>query len=298
METLDNFKENIFSQSGEDGVIREILKRISFQSDLNSWCCEFGAWDGLHLSNTARLIRDDDYRAVLIEGDPARIQDLEINFPQTTVIKICSFVTTVGETSLSNILAKTEIPLDFDFLSIDIDGMDYWILKSLVDFKPKLICIEFNPTVPNTVSFIQANDPKIKHGSSAKAIESLGKDMGYGVVAATATNLFLVRSDFINAVSPTLPSLDSLIPQGNDPQYLFFGYDGSVLSNRSDIRLFWHGTFPLSTLEVLPRYLKRYSGDYNYLQKILLRAFHFMHRENKIAFLQEKMPSRFQKRRS
>lgn len=297
MESLEKFQENSFSQTGEDGIIREILKRISSQSDLDSWCCEFGAWDGLHFSNTARLIKEDNYKAVLIEGEPARIKDLEFNFPQKEVIKVSSFVTTTGKTSLTNILEQTEIPLDFDFLSIDIDGMDYWILKSLVNFRPKLICIEFNLSIPNAVNFIQANDQNIKHGSSAKAIESLGRDMGYSVVAATAINLFLVRNDFINVVSPSLPTLESLIPRGNDPQYLFFGYDGSVLSNKSDVQLLWHDTFPLATLEILPPYLRKFGGDYNYLQKILFRAFHFTRRENKVAFLHKKILSRFKGRK-
>ena len=292
MESLEKFKENSFSQFGEDGVIREILKRISSKSDLSLWCCEFGAWDGLHLSNTARLIKEDNYRAVLIEGDPRRIKDLETNFPEAHVIKISSFVTTNGKTSLTNILLETEIPVDFDFLSIDIDGMDYWILKSLVNFRPKLICIEFNPSIPNVVDFIQINDPNIKHGSSARAIQSLGKEMGYSVVAATECNLFLVRNDFLETVSPTLPTLESLIPSGNDPQFIFSGYDGSVLSNKSTVRLIWHGNFPLATIEILPSYLKKYSGDYNYLQRVLFRTFHFVRRENKVAFLQKKISSR------
>lgn len=297
MEPLETFKKNSFSQFGEDGIIREILKRISSQSTLDYWCCEFGAWDGLHLSNTARLIKEDDYSAVLVEGDKARIRDLESNFPESNIVKICSFVTTTGKTSLSNILAKSEIPVDFDFLSIDIDGMDYWILKSLVDFRPKLICIEFNPTIPNELVFIQANNPNVKHGSSAKAIESLGREMGYGVVAATDCNLFLVRSDFLDAVSPSLPTLASLIPAGNDPQYLFSGYDGSVLSNKSSVRLLWHGSFPLSTIEILPDFLRKYSGDYNYLQRFLFRVFHFTHRETRVRFLQKKIISKFRARK-
>jgi len=293
MENLQKFKKNSYSQFGEDGIIQEILKRISTNVDLNLWCCEFGAWDGLHLSNTARLIKEDNYRAVLIEGDPKRIKDLTCNFPENQIIKVTSFVTTTGNTSLDNILSNTEIPLDFDFLSIDIDGMDYWILKSLISYRPKVICIEFNPTIPNAVSFVQANDQRIKHGSSAKAIESLGRDMDYGIVAATECNLFLVRNDFINFVLPILLPLESLIPLGNDPHYIFSGYDGSVLSNKSEIRLGWHGTFPLATLEILPSYLRRYSGDYGRLQHVLFRIFHFMHRENRTGLLLKKFLSRF-----
>lgn len=103
MNDLENFRFNKFSQNGEDGVIQEILKRISLSNPLNNWCCEFGAWDGLHFSNTARLILEEDFRAVLIEGDESRLKDLRLNFPADTVIKICSFVTATGKTSLDNI---------------------------------------------------------------------------------------------------------------------------------------------------------------------------------------------------
>jgi hypothetical protein len=32
---------------------------------------------------------------------------------------------------------------EIDFLSIDVDGIDYYLLKE-INFKPKLICIEYN----------------------------------------------------------------------------------------------------------------------------------------------------------
>jgi hypothetical protein len=298
MKNLQEFKKNTYSQFGEDGIIQEILERISVNVSLNQWCCEFGAWDGLHLSNTARLIREEGFRAVLIEGDQSRLKDLEFNFPTTQVVKIASFVTATGITSLDNILSKTDIPIDFDFLSIDIDGMDYWIFKSLVNYKPKVICIEFNPTIPNAVDFVQVNDQRVKHGSSAKAIESLGRDKDYGVVAATECNLFLVRSDLINFVLPHPPSLESIVPFGNDPQYLFSGYDGSVLSNKSEVRLGWHGTFPLAALEILPRYLRRYSGDYGKFQHFMFRVFHFSHLQSKSKILAKKILSTFASTRS
>lgn len=293
MENLQVFMRNVYSQFGEDGIIHEILKRISNKIELDHWCCEFGAWDGLHLSNTARLIREDSYRAVLIEGDKKRLKDLEFNYPDSGVIKICSFVTTTGSTSLDNILAKTDIPLDFDFLSIDIDGMDYWILESLVSYRPKIICIEFNPTIPNVVNFVQVSDPRVKHGSSAKAIASLGGDKGYGVVAATECNLFLVRNDLMSLVLSNVPSLESIIPLGNDPHYLFSGYDGSVLSNKPEVRLGWHGTFPIAVLEILPTYLRRYSGDYGKMQHFMFRVFHFLRLQNRIRLLVKKLFSTF-----
>ena len=279
MRPLESFQFNKFSQNGEDGIIQELLNRISLQTSLNRWCCEFGAWDGVHLSNTARLILEDDFKAVLIEGDPARIRDLQKNFPGDSVTKICSFVTPTGVTSIENILSRTMIPLDFDFLSVDIDGMDYWILESLRKYKPKVICIEFNPSIPNVVHFVQQFDPDIKQGSSAKAISDLGKMMGYSVVSATYCNLLLVRNEFINAVVETLPTLEELVPNGNDPQFIFCGYDGEVLSNKPTIDLIWHGKFPIKALQILPKNLRSFRGNYTITKKLTFLVFYFLRGE-------------------
>jgi hypothetical protein len=65
---FQKYRKNIFSQNGEDGVISEILERLKLNKN-NSWCCEFGAWDGIHGSNTFNLVKHSDYNAVYIEGD-------------------------------------------------------------------------------------------------------------------------------------------------------------------------------------------------------------------------------------
>tara|TARA_A100001015_G_scaffold4124_1_gene5406 strand:- start:594 stop:998 length:405 start_codon:yes stop_codon:yes gene_type:complete len=72
---FQRYKKNFFSQNGEDGIILEILKRLKLKQK-NKWCCEFGAWDGIHGSNTFNLIKKRDYNAVYIEGDFKKYQDL------------------------------------------------------------------------------------------------------------------------------------------------------------------------------------------------------------------------------
>ena len=36
---FSNFKKNIYSQNGEDGILEEILKKLNLK--INGWCCEF-----------------------------------------------------------------------------------------------------------------------------------------------------------------------------------------------------------------------------------------------------------------
>lgn len=61
--------------------------------------------------------------------------------------------------SLSSLLESAAIPLDHDFemLSIDIDGADYHLWESLREtlWRPQVVVIEFNPTMPNHIDFVQ-----------------------------------------------------------------------------------------------------------------------------------------------
>jgi hypothetical protein len=49
---LLKYGTNVTSQSGEDGILREVFARIGLKS---RWCVEFGAWDGKKFSNTFDL---------------------------------------------------------------------------------------------------------------------------------------------------------------------------------------------------------------------------------------------------
>ena len=73
-EILNKYSKKIYSQFGEDGIILEILNRLGSQN-LDNWCVEFGAWDGIHLSNTFNLVQQG-WNAVYIEGDKSRYKDL------------------------------------------------------------------------------------------------------------------------------------------------------------------------------------------------------------------------------
>lgn len=273
--SLSSYQSNVYSQFGEDGVTREILRRISMDTQLNFWCVEFGAWDGLHLSNTCNLIREQSYKAVLIEGNKRRVNQLRQNFPEESVIKLEKFVQFEGEHSLDNILASTQIPLDFDFLSIDIDGNDYHIFESLQNYVPKVICIEFNPTIPNMIDYVNPRDFKIKKGSSAKSLVRLASSKSYKLVASTKANLFFVHLNFVDSVIDAPASLEELNHDGNDPQVIWSGFDGTLMSNKRYVTLAWHLAVPIERVQVVPRFLRQFSEDYSFFKKLIFLLFLF-----------------------
>ena len=265
------YKKNIFSQFGEDGIIEEIFKRLSDVSDKR--CCEFGAWDGKFSSNTCNLITNHNYEAILIEADKKRFNELNINFPDKKIIKINKFVNFSGENSLDNILENNSFYKDFDFLSIDIDGCDYWILESLSKFTPKIICIEFNPSIPNKVEFIQEKNMKINQGSSAKSIIDLGLKKNYFPIASTDVNLFFVHNKFKQKITNLHKfDINQLLPNSNN-NYIYCGYDGTVFTSKP-LNLIWHG-ITIKKIKILPKILNMYPVNYNFFQKILLIFFKF-----------------------
>jgi len=139
---LTLYSKNIYSQNGEDGILEEIFKRLKIEKD---WACEFGAWDGKHLSNTFNLVKNNGWKCVMIESDADKFLDLQITAKQYTNIyalnKTIHYIEGYGEL-LDNILESTPIPKDFQLLSIDIDSCDYHVWKSLKKYEPCVVVIE------------------------------------------------------------------------------------------------------------------------------------------------------------
>ena len=273
---------NIYSQSGEDGIVGTILDRLP----RDNWCVEFGAWDGVHLSNTYNLIANKDYKAVLIEADKKKFKRLSENMASHDVVLINKYVTFEGENRLDELLRETAIPLNFDFLSIDIDGCDYYIFESLKTYRPKLVCIEYNPSIPNEVSFVQSKDFKVKQGASAKAIVDLARQKRYTLVATTAFNLLLLDELLLPQLGlRDVPSLDQLRDDSDSKIYIFCGYDGTLITDKP-VKLVWGGlAVKQDQLQALPKFLRQFPEERGFIRKIVYRGYLFFHDPMKLVRL-------------
>ena len=260
------FVENVYSQFGEDGIISELLDRIEAEQPLSRWSCEFGAADGVWFSNTCNLIRERNFRAVMIEAEPEQAAKLAENHPGPEVIKLIRRVGFEGADRLDSILDELEVPRDLDVLSIDIDGFDYWVLESLETPRAKIVVIEFNPTMPNAVEYIQPRNSDAQHGSSPRSLTTLAAAKGYELVAVTEANLILVRSDLrdlVLGVGVATPTLEDLRDDTDHITYVFSGFDGTVLISRPGLRFPWHSLEVGSAyLQVIPRLWRSFPGSW------------------------------------
>jgi len=268
---LLDFRKNVYSQTGEDGVIEKILQILP---EKDKWCVEFGAWDGVLFSNTRNLIENADYSAVLIEGSNVKWSELQKNYSyKTNVITLNTLVGFSEYDNLDVILSDTPIPFDFDFLSIDVDGNDYHIWKAISKYRPKVICIEFNPTIPTQVRFVQRADPNLNQGASLLNLVELGKEKDYELVAVLPFNAFFVDSKYYPLFGINNNAPETLRKDFSFVTYLFSGYDGTIFLEGCK-QLPWHD-IPIkeSRIQHLPKVLRKYMESYNFIEKLAWRLF-------------------------
>lgn len=272
---LSSFRGNVHSQFGEDGILAELLRRLPRR---DRWCVEFGAWDGEYLSNTCRLIDEEDYSAILIEGSPTKFAELVRRFERNArVHPVHAMVGWSERDGLDQLVAETPLPPDFDLLSIDIDGCDYHVWRAVRRLRPKVVCIEFNPSIPPGVEFVQAADGGEQRGCSLDSLVALGREKGYILVATTLNNgIFLDRN---LATEIGLPEVEvsgcredeSLVTR------VFFGYDGELIILGNQIAP-WNGVAVRRMVRQLPKPLRFFPGEAPVWKRKLLGAWKYLAR--------------------
>lgn len=225
---LAGFARTVTSQHGEDGILEKIFELIGADS---RWCVEFGAWDGKTHSNTWNLIANEGWSSVQIEGNGRRYQQLlQTHGGNPAVHCLHSLVGFDPRAdSLDHWLSTTPIPKVFDFLSIDIDGNDYWIWHSMSRYRARVVMVEFNPVVSSDVVFIQDRDFTINQGASLRAFVELAKKRGYQLSCVSRANAIFVRDEDFPALNIADNDIDAMFQSHRDGRF-WYALDGTIFN--------------------------------------------------------------------
>lgn len=180
---------NVHSQNGEDNIITELLRRLEGHCD--GHCCEFGAWDGKHLSNTFLLVETRGYSAVYIEADPDRFATLLQTAREHPSITPLSAMVTAD--NIDALLGGTNIPVHFDLLSIDVDGPDYQIWQGLTRYRPKLVVIEIESSVRPGTEMVHGDSDASPPGTSFTSMLRLARSKQYTFFCHTGNMIFVAN---------------------------------------------------------------------------------------------------------
>lgn len=197
---LNHFEHRLFSQDGGDGILAEIFRRIGVT---DGRFVEFGVQDGLETNSTALLLKG--WSGVWIEGDSQMASAARSNMaalPAGRLQVVNEFITAEN---IEDVFSAADLPSEFDFLSIDIDGNDYWVWAAIKAYSPRVVEVEYNSTFPPDMNWVMKYDPAhqwdetMHFGASLGAFEALAKSKGYCLVGCSlaGTNAFFVRQDLI-----------------------------------------------------------------------------------------------------
>lgn len=194
------YARNVYTQNGEDGIIEKLLEELEITSGLTM---EFGAWDGIYLSNTLNLWKDKKFECVLVEPDADRFEEMiKITKDYHNVECFNSFIVPDSEdpNSVDSILERSKFKdSNFVLLSIDVDSIDYHIFNSVSRNFPTILIIETNTDyVPPAENIIGS--------CSIQSIFNLATSKGYTLVASTGNCIF-VRNDFVSKLKSHKDSL-------------------------------------------------------------------------------------------
>ncbi len=189
----------VYSQADEDGILREIFRRIG---EGDRTFVELGTADGLE--NNTLFLLTQGWSGIWIEGSARKVASARKTFAAFLAqdqLRIAQhFVTAASiDGALKGLHPKPEV----DLLSIDLDGNDYYIIDAVRSISPRVIVAEYNAKFPADIFWVmQYNethqwDSSDYFGASLKALEDLLASRGYSLVGCNVlgTNAFFVRTD-------------------------------------------------------------------------------------------------------
>ena len=208
----------VYSQWGEDGIIDHLVQRVRVPRKL---FVEFGV-EGYDEANTRFLMVNHNWAGLIIDGSEWGISHVRQSqeYWLHNLKAVQAFVTAEN---INGILAEHGVTGEIGLLSIDIDGMDYWVWRAIDVVSPAIVVVEYNHrfgperavTVPYDATFDRrsAHHSILYYGASLAALVQLGAEKGYDFVGcgSAGVNAFFVRRDLRPPDVPALTARDGFV---------------------------------------------------------------------------------------
>jgi hypothetical protein len=212
---LNRFGRKCFSQTDEDGITLEILRRLGRLE--GGVFAEFGVGDGME--NNTLILAALGWKGFWVGGEALRFRVAE-----RTPARFCHLREWI---TLDNVTALARRGLgaigadQLDVVSLDLDGNDFYFLERLLTdgIRPKLYIVEYNAKFPPPVAFKIAYDPQHTwkeddyFGASLASLRDLFARFSYRLVCCnsqTGANAFFVDEAHGGAFSDVPADIDRL----------------------------------------------------------------------------------------
>ena len=203
----ENFKKieeaevKVFSQNGEDGIIDYLIKKLRISKPN---FIEIGIGD--YSEANTRYIYETNYgKGIVVD----LIEDLKEKVSKNVSIwrgNLEIIEKKVNSKNINDLFKKIDFPLDV--VSIDIDGVDYWVIKNLKPKISKIFILEYNAvfgskleiSIPDHDNFdrSKAHYSNLYYGASLKAYVNLMRKKGFYFLGVNKlrNNAFFINEEF------------------------------------------------------------------------------------------------------
>ena len=203
-ERLTAGRFRLLSQNQEDGMLWSLFQQIGTTTKT---FVELGS--GATGGNAAMLAGEFGWTGLLVEGDQGKVEYAGRRFPRAKAV--CAWIT---PETVNELLERNGFAGEVDLLSVDVDGVDYWVWQAIAVCSARLVMLEYNSmfgpdravTVPYDPKFNRRDHRFCYYGASLTAMTQLSATKGYRLVAVepTGVNAFFLRND----VAPEIPACD------------------------------------------------------------------------------------------
>ena len=199
----------VFSQFGDDGIVQYLIHHLEIPPDLRTFI-EFGV-ENYAESNTRFLLMNDNWRGLVIDGDPGNMAQLRAAdyYWKHDLTATAAFI---DRDNVNDLFRNHGFSGEIGLLSIDIDGNDYWVWERIEAVNPIVVVVEYNAvygpsravTIPYDPAFRRgrAHFSNLYWGCSLKALHLLARKKGYAFVGCNSAgnNAYFVRHDKLGAL--------------------------------------------------------------------------------------------------
>jgi hypothetical protein len=192
---IEGASEVVTYQPGHN--MEEIQSVLNSLGVIQGVCVDIGAHNGVTFSNTYPLFKGG-WSGLLVECDKSRFATLSHLYRvMSDAALACTLVTPDNVVSL---LKGFNIPEKFDFLSIDIDSYDYFVLDALLSsFRPALIVAEINEVIPPPLKFAVNYDADFEldlqqrfYGQSLAQLHELCERHDYHILSMRSMDVLII----------------------------------------------------------------------------------------------------------
>ena len=217
LKNLSEAEYKAFSQNGEDGIIDYLLDQLNINEPK---FVEIGIGD-YRESNTRLLFEIRNANGLVADA----IDDLKNKVLKNIKLwrnNLMVLEKKIDSSNINKILESNNFNENLDLFSLDIDGIDYWIIKELPENFAKIAVIEFNPnfgssakvTVPNIKEFDRSayHYSNLCFGASLAAIIQVMYEKNFVFIGTNQfkCNAFFVNKNYIEMIKVNIPNQNNL----------------------------------------------------------------------------------------